>query len=98
VGKPKKASQIICFCNNVSRDVIEAAITKGCQTLNEIYDQTTAGVGPCGGSCRRKIAPFLEVYLATGKFPAAETEDKTNPDKPEVRCESIKDETTNFKK
>jgi len=69
VGKPKIGPQIICFCNNVSRDVIEAAIKDGCSTLNEIYDRTTAGVGPCGGSCRRKIAPILEAYLATGKFP-----------------------------
>jgi len=48
--------------------VIEDAIKSGAQTLNEIYDKTTAGVGPCGGSCRRRIAPMLEKYIETGKF------------------------------
>ena len=65
-NKPKK--EVICFCNNISRDVIEAAIRGGAKTLNEIFDQTTAGVGPCGGSCRRKIAPMLERFLKTGSF------------------------------
>jgi len=37
--------------------------------MNKIFDATTAGVGPCGGSCRRKIVPMLETYLQTGAFP-----------------------------
>jgi bacterioferritin-associated ferredoxin len=69
VGKnQKKITQIICFCNNISKEAIEAAIKDGAVTLNEIYDKTTAGVGPCGGSCRRRIGPMLEKYLETGKF------------------------------
>ena len=68
MGKKKQENQIICFCNNISRDVIEKAIEEGAQTLNEIYDKTTAGVGPCGGSCRRRISPMLEEYLTTGKI------------------------------
>ncbi len=69
----KKGSEIICLCNNVTRENIEAAITSGAQTLNEIFDQTTAGVGPCGGSCRRKLGPMLDHYLATGTLlPAQE--------------------------
>jgi bacterioferritin-associated ferredoxin len=75
VAKPRpktKEHLIVCFCNNVARETIEAAIRGGCKTLNEIYDQTTAGVGPCGGSCRRKIAPLLESFLATGEFPKEE--------------------------
>ncbi|MGZ3769612.1 MAG: (2Fe-2S)-binding protein [Bdellovibrio sp.] len=67
--KPKQKAQIICRCNNVSRETIEAAIRDGAKTLNEIFDATTAGVGPCGGSCRKKIGPFLEHYLKTGEFP-----------------------------
>jgi bacterioferritin-associated ferredoxin len=79
VGKnQKKGREIICFCNNVPRDVIEEAIKSGCQTLNEIYDKTMAGVGPCGGSCRRKIAPILEEFLATGKFAAGSESEKQN--------------------
>ncbi|MES2963604.1 MAG: (2Fe-2S)-binding protein, partial [Bdellovibrionota bacterium] len=62
--------------NNVSRDVIEGAIRNGCDTLNKIFDETTAGVGPCGGSCRRKLGPMLDTYLETGEFPVVIKEDK----------------------
>lgn len=65
----KNRKEIICRCNNVSRETIEEAIRSGCKTPNEIFDKTTAGVGPCGGSCRRKIIPFLEYYLKHGTFP-----------------------------
>lgn len=65
----KPASPIICRCNNVSEASLHEAIKDGCQTMNEIFDATTAGVGPCGGSCRRKIQPMLEHYLSTGEFP-----------------------------
>lgn len=65
--KPKR--EIVCLCNSVPRDVIEDAIRNGADTLNKIFDATGAGVGPCGGSCRRKIGPMLEHYLATGTFP-----------------------------
>ncbi len=69
MGAPKQKIEIICFCNNVPRDVIEKAIVGGCHTLNEIFDKTSAGVGACGGSCRRKLAPLLEAYTKTGTFP-----------------------------
>ncbi len=64
-----KKSEIVCRCNNVSRETIENAILEGCDTLNKIFDATTAGVGPCGGSCRKKIGPFLQDYLECGQFP-----------------------------
>lgn len=75
--KPKHRSEIICRCNNVNRDTIEKCIRDGAQTLNEIFDQTSAGVGPCGGSCRRKLGPMLEHYLKTGTFPEKLTTDMT---------------------
>jgi len=65
----KKTSQVICFCNNISKETIEKAIREGADTLNKIFDTTTAGVGACGGSCRKKLAPMLEHYLKTGQFP-----------------------------
>jgi NAD(P)H-nitrite reductase large subunit len=74
-SKNPSKSEIICRCNNVSRQVIETAITDGCDTLNKIFDCTTAGVGPCGGSCRKKLKPLLDHYLATGQFP-----DKIKPE------------------
>jgi NAD(P)H-nitrite reductase large subunit len=59
----KQKSPIICRCNNISKETIEKAIDDGCKTINEIFDATTAGVGACGGSCRRIIGPLLEKKL-----------------------------------
>lgn len=73
----KKRCEIICRCNNVNRETIEQAIRDGACTMNEIFDLTTAGVGPCGGSCRRKLQPMLEHFLRTGTFPEKITEDLT---------------------
>lgn len=72
----KKRQEIICRCNNVSRSTLEEAIKNGCDTMNKIFDATTAGVGPCGGSCRRKIVPLLEHYLEKGEFPEKIIEDR----------------------
>ena len=47
----------------MNQETIEKAIEDGCKTLNEIFDATTAGVGACGGSCRRIIGPMLENKL-----------------------------------
>ena len=73
----KKRCEIICRCNNINRETIEKAIREGCRTLNEIFDATSAGVGPCGGSCRRKLGPLLDHYLKTGTFPEKIQEDLT---------------------
>ncbi len=61
--------EIVCLCNCVTKDAIEASIRDGATTLNEIFDATSAGVGPCGGSCRRKLGPMLDTYLSCGVFP-----------------------------
>lgn len=75
--RPKgKGAEIICKCNNISRAEIEEAIRNGADTLNKIFDATTAGVGACGGSCRRKLAPMLDSYLNTGAFPEVIREEK----------------------
>jgi bacterioferritin-associated ferredoxin len=73
----KKKSPIICRCNNVNRQTIETAIREGADTMNKIFDATSAGVGPCGGSCRRKLYPMLQHYLQTGTFPEVIVEDLT---------------------
>jgi bacterioferritin-associated ferredoxin len=80
----KKRCEIICRCNNIDRETIESAIVQGARTMNEIFDRTCAGVGPCGGSCRRKLQPLLEHYLKTGTFPdkiVENTEGKVPPKK-----------------
>lgn len=78
----KPRAEIICRCNEVSRERIEEAIRGGCKTLNEIFDATSAGVGPCGGSCRRKLKPLLEHYLRTGEFPDKIVEDLSGKESP----------------
>ncbi len=75
--KRGQRKEIICRCNSVARDTIETAIREGRDTLDKIFDATTAGVGPCGASCRRKLGRLLQAYLQTGKFPAKIVEDLT---------------------
>lgn len=78
-NKPK--NEVICKCNEVRRDVIEAAIRDGARTMGAIYDTTMAGVGSCGGSCRRKLKPLLDHYLEKGTFPDVIVEDpRVKPD------------------
>ena len=67
--KNKKQKDIlICICNKVPKKRIEAAIERGCNSMPKIYDATTAGVGPCGGSCRPTVKKMLDYFLKTGKF------------------------------
>ncbi|MCB0415463.1 MAG: (2Fe-2S)-binding protein [Bdellovibrionales bacterium] len=66
---PKKKQPIVCYCNAVTQDVIENAIKNGAHTLDDIYDSTYAGVGPCGGSCRPYLEMLLKSYLETQSFP-----------------------------
>ena len=68
--KGQPGSEIVCLCNEITRAQLEEAIKNGADTLNKIFDATTAGVGPCGGSCRRYLGPMLDEYLSTGAFPA----------------------------
>lgn len=71
MSRPGKSEKKICLCNGVTQSSIEAAITRGCDTLGKIFDATQAGVGACGGSCQPTLRKMLETYKATGSFPAA---------------------------
>ncbi|MGZ3722635.1 MAG: (2Fe-2S)-binding protein [Bdellovibrionales bacterium] len=66
--KPNK-QRLICLCNEVSQETVEAAITRGCDTLGKIFDATIAGCGACGGSCQPTLRKMLESFQATGTFP-----------------------------
>lgn len=59
--KRRKRGPFLCRCNEVSVETVKSAIIGGAQTANEVFDRTTAGVGPCGGSCRPKIDELLIV-------------------------------------
>lgn len=54
----------VCVCNLVTRDVIVAAVKRGCRTLDRVSAATTAGAGQCGGTCRPEIARIVEETLA----------------------------------
>lgn len=52
--------EIICRCEEITRDEIEAAIEDGAENLNEIKRFTRAGMGLCQGrSCRRLVERIL---------------------------------------
>lgn len=68
----RKKKNFICFCNGVEQKTIEDAIRNGAHNIDEIFDQTAAGVGACGGSCRPDLKHLLEQFLATGEFPVIE--------------------------
>ncbi|MEZ4873191.1 MAG: (2Fe-2S)-binding protein [Bdellovibrionales bacterium] len=65
----KKRSPIVCLCNAVSQERIEDTIRDGIEGIDEIYDKTSAGVGPCGGSCRPFIQKMIDQYEEDGTFP-----------------------------
>ena len=66
----------VCYCNRVSKEPIEAAIRRGCNTPLKIFDATNAGVGACGGSCRPYLQKMLDCYTATGDFPTEPRRDR----------------------
>lgn len=68
-SRSQHSKELICLCNEVSKEAIENCIRDGASTLNEIFDRTTAGVGPCGGTCRGKLDIMLQQYLRDGSFP-----------------------------
>jgi len=82
-GKKNKSQRLICFCNAVSQERVEEAIQGGCNTLGHIFDETTAGVGACGGSCQPTLKKMLDSYQQSGKFPE-------NPHPPSRRRKSRK--------
>ena len=53
----------------VSKELIEEAIRQGHTDIYDIFEQTNAGVGACGGSCRPYIQKMIDQYLKDGTFP-----------------------------
>jgi bacterioferritin-associated ferredoxin len=65
----KKKPNYICLCNSISEDIIKKAIEQGVRDADALYDKTGAGVGPCGGSCRKTTVPWIEYFNLHKKFP-----------------------------
>lgn len=57
---------LVCYCNNVAPERVDESIKAGATTLDQIYEACGAGVGPCGGTCRAKIAALLNAAHAPG--------------------------------
>jgi len=56
----KMCDELICRCEEVSREEIEAAIADGAVTMNELKRFTRAGMGLCQGrTCRRLVERIL---------------------------------------
>jgi len=56
----KVAPQYLCYCNKVPVARVSDAIRLGqIKSLQDVYDQTGAGVGPCGGSCQGHIRQLI---------------------------------------
>jgi bacterioferritin-associated ferredoxin len=51
----------LCYCNKVPEELVAAGIAEGrLKSPRDVYDQTSAGVGPCGGSCQGRIRQLLQ--------------------------------------
>ena len=63
--------EIVCRCEEVTKDEIIAAIQAGDSTIDAIKRRTRAGMGFCQGrTCRRLIAQILSAY---SNLPLSET-------------------------
>lgn len=59
----KCKNEIVCRCEEVTREEIVAAIASGDTTLDAIKKRTRAGMGYCQGrTCRRLIAQLISTY------------------------------------
>lgn len=63
MNRPPGKSKFICYCNGIPRATVEDAIRRGCDTLGKVFDATTAGCGPCGGSCQPELRKMLDDIL-----------------------------------
>lgn len=56
---------VICRCEDVTREEIEAAITNGAREINQLKHFTRCGMGPCQGRvCGEVAAEILALHLA----------------------------------
>lgn len=88
--------ELICRCEEVSREEIEAAIADGAVTMNEVKRFTRAGMGLCQGrTCRRLVERILSEKTNT---PLGEIQPSSyrQPVRP-VRSDIIKEYENNLK-
>ncbi len=55
-----KKEELVCRCEEVSREAIEEAIRDGATTLDAVKRRTRAGMGLCQGrTCRRIVTSLI---------------------------------------
>ena len=55
--------EIVCRCEEVTREEIMQAIRQGARSLDDVKKRTRAGMGFCQGrTCRRLVARMLSAY------------------------------------
>ena len=58
-----KQEEIVCRCEEVTREEIMEAIRQGARSLDDVKKRTRAGMGFCQGrTCRRLVARMLSAY------------------------------------
>ncbi len=62
------AETIVCRCERLSRADLDAAITQGAVTVNDLKSATRCGMGPCGGRMCEYAAAGL-IGARTGRTP-----------------------------
>ena len=86
-------NEIICRCEEITKEEIERAILEGATTVNEIKRWTRAGMGLCQGrTCRRLVERMLAEKM---NIPLAEVRPSTyrqpiRPIKMELLCNESK--------
>lgn len=71
----REMHEIVCRCEEVTKEEIIAAIKAGDTTLDAIKKRTRAGMGFCQGrTCRRLIAQLISAYSEIPVSPAASME------------------------
>jgi len=85
---------LCCFCNNVSVETVNQSIQSGAKSFDAVYDSCGAGVGPCGGTCRKKIKQLLGAVANASDLVSTAVGSQTNHsaknDAPSIPDEMLK--------
>jgi thioredoxin reductase/bacterioferritin-associated ferredoxin len=76
---PSTPDTLVCRCENVSSETLDAAIDAGCDTLGAVKRKTRLGMGPCQG---RYCVPVALSQLASRRGRAPEEFDFAAPRPP----------------
>ena len=76
---PTMPDTVVCRCENINSETLDAAIDAGCDTLGAVKHKTRLGMGPCQG---RYCVPIALSQLASRRGRALEEFDTAAPRPP----------------